>query len=211
MRIFFNLIFLFLFLSNPIFAVITVKDSIKESASVILEQTFYSNGQEIAKRTFNSNGFLLRVTGKIPDGLVKKINDRGRTEWEVFFKNNQPQGWAKGYYNNGTLKEEFFYQNGLKEGKARTFYENGQVEWECTYRRDLKDGFETQYWRGTNAPNYQILWRNNYEISQQYYTLDGKILYSFGSTARSSPSTRITKTTKRTATHIQHQIKRKVR
>ena len=130
-------------------------------------------GAEVATETLDPNGYVLRTTGKIPDGIVKEYHPNGHLKLELSFKNGKQEGKFKQYMSSGELMEEAVYKDGKLEG-TRTIYsrtpmgvsteymdfvedkphgihkvifENGTVWLEEKYAEGFLDGIKKTYYK----------------------------------------------------------------
>jgi len=98
------------------------------------EHVFYSGEKEVARQIVDKNGNIIKITGKIPDGVVKGYYDNGALSGMWSYKNDKKEGVVKEYYKDGKLLEESNYKNGRLEGTAKLYYKNGKVADVFTYK-----------------------------------------------------------------------------
>ena len=65
----------------------------------IVEYVFYSDGKEVARESWDKNGNR-KVTGKIPDGVVKEYYESGELKVKAIMKDGKLEGVRKTYHKN---------------------------------------------------------------------------------------------------------------
>jgi len=105
---------------------------------------FYSGGKEIARETWGRRG--TKVTGKIPDGVVKEYHESGKLKVESNYKDNKEDGTTRYYSKNGQLVGENDFRHGKLHGIALAYYESGKLRSEIYYFEDEPLGIMKFYY-----------------------------------------------------------------
>ena len=75
--------------------------------------TFYIyQDQEIAIRECDKEGNVIKLTGRVSDGIVKEYSPSGKLHWQVNFVNNEPEGIMKFYNEEGQVMGEIEMKDG---------------------------------------------------------------------------------------------------
>ncbi len=96
--------------------------------------TFYRDGHQVAQQTIEKDG-TIQLTGTIPNGSFKFVDEYNHTQGEISFLNGRKIGTQKAFYPGGQLQSETVYKNG-QLWKYKEYYANGQIRFE----QDLEDG-----------------------------------------------------------------------
>ena len=99
-------------------------------------KTFYRDGKEVAQQVRDAEKKVIKTTGTIPDGIVKRYLDDGTLKFEWNYKNGKREGISKAYFQSGELLEEILYVNDKREGISKKYYKSGKVFTE----RNFKNG-----------------------------------------------------------------------
>ena len=162
------------------------------------EITYYQDGKEIAKELFDENRNVIKIIGKIPDGIVKEhlesekliieetykdgkregivktYYESGKLSEEVTYKDDKREGILKTYYENGQLKEEITYKDGKQEGISKEYYESGELLREATYKDGKKEGISNRYY-ADGMFCFVDTYKNDKIINRKYYNTVGKL------------------------------------
>lgn len=99
---------------------------------------FYSEGKEVAKQIVDDGGNVIKIIGKIPDGIVREYYQSGKLKGEGNFKDGKLEGIVKEYYESGKLKTEWNFKNDKLEGISKRYYESGGTKYIDTYKNGQK-------------------------------------------------------------------------
>lgn len=104
---------------------------------------FYRQGEEIARHKVTREGEIYDQEGKIPDGLIKFINESNETFGVEQYLNGVRNGPMRVKYKGGQLKEDVYYQGGDVITR-KEFYMDGSIRMEEDYgdARESPDGTE---------------------------------------------------------------------
>lgn len=164
----------------------TLKDStkvIRKSKTGVLESdpnqkvdvySFYVDDQFIAGKQNDQEGNTIKVTGKIPDGIVYEYYDSGKLYYETNYKNNLRDGLEKVYYETGELLEENNYQNDKLNGTSKAFYKNGIVMIEVNYENNKEHGIRKIYFESGKLKR-EDNWDNGKRLNSTVYDESGNI------------------------------------
>ena len=94
------------------------------------ERIFYKNGQEVAREERDKNEKIIKMEGKIPDGIFK-INSLHE---EIAYKDGQSNN-VKMYNSTWVLEYEYESKNG-KTTKYKVYYPNGELMYETVFNDD---------------------------------------------------------------------------
>ena len=125
----------------------TVRKNIKLPDGKTDAVGFYVDGKEVATEIFGKDGKVVKITGKIPDGIVKEgYYGNGNLIGEWNYKDDKREGIHKTYYENGNLASEFNYKDGKLEGISKVYYENGKLQIEWNYKDGKLEGISKDYY-----------------------------------------------------------------
>ena len=111
-----------------------------------VQETFFADQKEIARRTLNAQGDIIEESGNIPDGIVKEYYKNGALKAEVSYIKNRPQGPEISYFKNGKVAFKANYQDGKLEGQYEKYYEGGQLREQGSFARRKLNGLQTMYY-----------------------------------------------------------------
>lgn len=111
---------------------ITFKMEYGRSDQEMYVYTFYKQGKQIAKRTYDNYDTLRKAVGKIPDGVALSYDNEGGIEKEVSFKGNKRNGIVK-EYDNGDIRCEGTYKDDKRNGEYK-IYRKGKLTDVLTYK-----------------------------------------------------------------------------
>jgi antitoxin component YwqK of YwqJK toxin-antitoxin module len=157
---------------------------------VMLENTFYNNGKEVAKILYDESGTPTKIEGKIPDGPAKQMLSEKVVGMELNYRNNLKDGpykilshkgkvigvAAEGafkadkldginntYNEQGVLTVERSYKDGALDGPSRWYAEDGSLKVEKNYSLGKENG--KFIWKDkTGKITGTEIWRNGKKI-----------------------------------------------
>ena len=103
------------------------------------QRTYYNEKRfEIAKEIFDLSGNR-KLTGKIPDGIIKEYYRNGKLAGKWNFKDGKRNGTAKLYYRNGRLWCKENYKNDKEDGAFVSYHTNGKLmsKWKCKKGKEV--------------------------------------------------------------------------
>lgn len=97
--------------------------------------------------------FLVDIHQGVPEGMVKKFNEKGELSTAYFVKNGKKQGEEIDYYplieTGGVLQQKLsvHWEQDLVHGIVKTWYPNGQLESQREYCRNERLGPSCAWYR----------------------------------------------------------------
>jgi antitoxin component YwqK of YwqJK toxin-antitoxin module len=103
----------------------TGRIAVRDDNGRLTEAIYYTDEEECARETYNSEGALIGRIGRIPDGKVTEYYASGGIRQEFHFSENEICGESVIYYPTGEVWERNWFNRGkqvrvfavLKEGK----------------------------------------------------------------------------------------------
>ncbi|MDD5456946.1 MAG: hypothetical protein PHV30_07935 [Candidatus Margulisbacteria bacterium] len=106
---------------------------------------FSQNNKNIASWNLTDDDSIAAQTGKVPNGIVRARDEKGKIFMELAIKNNQLNGVCKEYYNTGDIHFLRKYKNNRLNGITREFYQDGDLHFAWSYRDNKLDGDSLEY------------------------------------------------------------------
>lgn len=156
--------------------------TMKEDGNVT---TYSVAGKEVARKLFDDNGKLIKMTGVIPDGTVKQMKN-GKL-YSVECRKGKCDGKTKVYTTEGRLQfEESTNVNGVKEslfydyhpsGKLKSIMqsENGKISYLSSYYETGDISGEHCYFGGKNGTVTHKTYYPGKILHREFTTKKGKI------------------------------------
>lgn len=143
-------------------------------------QIYYQDDKEVAREILGNHNEIIKVIGKIPDGIVRIYGNDTKVFWlfnkkgplfeENSFKNSKREGICKQYHKNGKIRREIHYKNGKEEGIEKTYYENGILNKEATFKNGKIVGVKNIYYEnGKLEHEYNFKEGKPEGIAKKYY------------------------------------------
>jgi|GEM_PF-3331023 len=136
-----------------------------ETGSNYVESVFFVDGQQIAVERVWPNG-KVEVTGQIPDGTVKFLNEIDHTYGEEHYKEGRRSGVSQIHTSSGQLLGEVEYKEG-KLVKSTEYYPNGQLRFEVDYT-DARGEEEAWQYKDFKELGVGKLYYNNGKLKYEW-------------------------------------------
>lgn len=107
--------------------------------------TYYDGNKVIAVKTLTESGEVKSITGRIPDGWVRRYYPDGKLFMETYFKNDRPDGAMKAYFPTGELETTANYKKGRLNGAEKEFFATGALERTDNFVNGRREGVTKMY------------------------------------------------------------------
>ena len=142
----------------------------------IVEYVFYSDGKEVARESWDKNGNR-KVTGKIPDGVVKEYYESGELKVKAIMKDGKLEGVRKTYHKNGKLRSKSNYKSGVLDGIAESYYESGKLRTKSNFVNGKLEGVDKEYYESGKLKAEKTAQNGKWAGMEKEYYENGKLKY----------------------------------
>ncbi len=166
-------VLLVLSITATVYGEVTITEKVAPAGTK--ELVFSSKRKAVAKQIVDDFGNIIKISGKIPDGIVKQYYESSNLMFEFNYKDGKREDISRKYYENGNLLAEINFKNNKKDGIEKIYYENGKLKSEMNYKNGELEGMSKEYYESGNFRSERKYKKNRLHGVKKLYYENGKL------------------------------------